>query len=255
MGEQVKVTHLTFFGFIQLNENGCYTCEKCNQMSITADDLQKHLHLNHLNSKRGAFVNECFEKVSDHHDYKMWQEEVTDIPLVTFASEEEKELHDKIFEEDMKQVQMKLSNANSKVLRLSKTNKEFQGVDSPSKETFSITRQRSSGPNILEAERNIYTIQDDGTQKKTVIRDVFAKVTTRNNPKRKIHDKENTSSKKIKLTHEGVIKQAKNVGNILNHVTAHNKEAQAMLIAKVVDQHGSKFAAEVTKIQKKYKVA
>ena len=70
----------------------------------------------------------------------MWQEEVTDIPLVTFASEEEKELHDKIFEEDMKQVQMKLSNANSKVLRLSKTNKEFQGVDSPSKETFSITR-------------------------------------------------------------------------------------------------------------------
>ena len=46
---------------------------------------------------RGAFVNECFEKVSDHHEYKMWQEEVTDIHLVTFASEEEKELHDKIF--------------------------------------------------------------------------------------------------------------------------------------------------------------
>ena len=113
------------------------------KISIKAEDLQKHLHLNHLNSKRGAFVNECFEKVSDHHDYKMWQKEVTDIPLVTFASEEEKELHDKIFEEDMKQVQMKLSNANSKVIRLSKTNREFQGVDSPSKETFSITRQRS----------------------------------------------------------------------------------------------------------------
>ena len=82
------------------------------------------------------------------------------------------------------------------MLRLSKANNEFQGVDSPSKETFMITRQRSFGPNILEAEWNIYTIQDDGTQKKTVIRDVFAKVTTRNNPKRKIHDKENTFSKK-----------------------------------------------------------
>ena len=148
----------------------------------------------------------------------------------------------------MKHVQIKLSNANnSRVLNLSKANNEFQGVNSPSKETFMITRQRSSGPNILEAERNIYTFQDDGTQKKTVIRDVFAKVTTRNNPKRKIHDKENTFSKKIKLTHEVVIKQAKNVGNIHNHVTAHEKEAQAMLIAKVVDQHGSKFAAEVTK--------
>ena len=136
------------------------------------------------------------------------------------------------------------------MLRLSKANNEFQEVDSPSKETFIITIQRSSGPNILEAEQNIYTFQDDGTQKKTVIRDVFAKVTTRNNPKRKIHYKENTFSKKIKLTHEGVIKQAKNVGNILNHVTAHDKEAQAMLIAKLVDQHGSKFAAEVTKNSK-----
>ena len=123
-------------------------------MSITDDELQKHLHLNHLNLKQGAFVNECF-------DYKMWQEEVVNIPLVTFASEEEKESYNK--KEDMK----KVANAkNSKVLRLSKDNNEFQCIDSPPKETFSITRQRSSGPNILEAERNIYTIQDDGTQKK-----------------------------------------------------------------------------------------
>ena len=88
--ETFAARDLSFFGFIKLIENGCYTCEKCNQMSITANDLQKHLHLNYLNSKRGAFVTECFEKVNDHHDYKMWQEEVTDIPLVTFASEEEK---------------------------------------------------------------------------------------------------------------------------------------------------------------------
>ena len=46
----------------------------------------------------------CFEKVSDHHDYKMWQEEVDRIPLVTFASEEEKESYNKISKEDMKQV-------------------------------------------------------------------------------------------------------------------------------------------------------
>ena len=58
--------------------------------------------------------------------------------------------------------------------------------------------------------------------------------------------------KEIKLTHKGVTKQEKNVENILNHVTAYDKEAHAMLIAmaKVVDQHGSKFAAEVTKNSK-----
>ena len=117
-------------------------------MSITADDLQNHLHSNHLNLKRGAFVNECFEKVSDHHDYKMWQEEVANIPLVKFASEEEKGSYNKISKEDIKHVKIKLSNANnSHVLKLSKANNEFQGVDSPSKGTFMIARQRSFGHN------------------------------------------------------------------------------------------------------------
>ena len=245
--ETFEPRDFSFFDFININENGCYTCGKCDELSIRVDDLQKHIHLYHMIPKREAFVYECFEKLNAHPEYKMWQEEVTDIPLVTFASAEEKELHDEIFNADIKKVQTKLKEANSKVLNLSKKNKEIQGIDSSPKESFSITRQRSSGPNILETERNIYTIQDDGTQKKTVIKDVFAKVTTRKLHKRKIEDKENLSAKKVKLTHEGITKQAKNVGNILNHVTAHDKEAQAMLIAKVVDQHGSGFAAEVTK--------
>ena len=92
--ETFAARDLSFFSFIQQNESGCYTCENCNRMSITDDELQKHLHLNDLNLKQGAFVNECFEKVSDHPDYKMWQEEVVNIPLVTFASEEEKESYD-----------------------------------------------------------------------------------------------------------------------------------------------------------------
>ena len=39
-------------------------------------------------------------------------------------------------------------------------------------------------------------------------------------------------------------KQAKFFGNILNHVTAHDKDTQAMLVAKVVDHNGPEFAAE-----------
>ena len=69
--ETFAARDLSFFSFIQQNESGCYTCENCNRMSITDDELQKQLHLNHLNLKQGAFVNECFEKVSDHPDYKM----------------------------------------------------------------------------------------------------------------------------------------------------------------------------------------
>ena len=50
---------------------------------------------------------------------------------------------------------------------------EQNGNEDTQKETFSISRQRSSGPNILEAERIVYTIQDDGTKKKTIIKDVL----------------------------------------------------------------------------------
>ena len=144
-------------------------------------------------------------------------------------------------------MQVKLKDANSKVSKLSKENKNLQELGSSQKETFCITKQRSSGPNILETERNVLTLQDDGTHRKTVIKDVFAKVTTRNILKRKNDDKDNVTSTKTKITHKGMNKQAQNVGNILNHVTAHNKETQAMLIAKMVDQNGPEFATEVTR--------
>ena len=46
--------------------------KKCNQVPIMDDDLQKHMHLNYMISKRWTFVYKCFEKVNDH-EYKMWQ--------------------------------------------------------------------------------------------------------------------------------------------------------------------------------------
>ena len=102
----------------------------------------------------------------------------------------------------------------------------------------------------LETERSIFTAQDDGTKKKTVIKDVFAKVTTRNPKKQKPEDKENLNPKKMKLSNDGMVKQVKNLGNILNHVTAHDKESQAMLIAKMVDRNGPDFAKKVTENSK-----
>ena len=63
----------------------------------------------------------------------------------------------------------------------------------------------------METERSVFTVQDDGTKKKTVIKDIFAKVTTRNTKKQKQEDKENSNPKKMKLSNEGMVKQARNI--------------------------------------------
>ena len=85
---------------------------------------------------------------------------------------------------------------------MSESSMEQNGNEDTQKETFSSTRQRSSGPNILEAERIVYTIQDDGTKKKTIIKDVFAKVTTRKTSKRKIYGLEKNLIQKARNLHK-----------------------------------------------------
>ena len=144
----------------------------------------------------------------------------------------------------------KIQKAKEKMLSLFKKPESNEEGENSCSETFRITRTRSSGPNILETERSVFTVQDDGTKKKTVIKDIFAKVTTRNTKKQKQEDKENSNPKKMKLSNEGMVKQARNIGNILNHVTAHDKESQAMLIAKMVDKNGPDFAKTVTENSK-----
>ena len=58
---------------------------------------------------------------------------------------------------------------------MSESSMEQNGNEDTQKETFSTTSQHSFGPNILEAERIVYTIQDDGSKKKTIIKDVLQK--------------------------------------------------------------------------------
>ena len=48
----------------------------------------------------------------------------------------------------------------------------------------------------------------------------------------------------MKLSNDGMVKQVRNIENILNHVTAHDRECQAMLIAKMVDRNGPDFDKE-----------
>ena len=61
--------------------------------------------------------------------------------------------------------------------------KLLKGIIQPddiSEETFKIIRQRSSGLNIVKTKRKIFTMHENGTSRKTVVKDVYAKLTTRN---------------------------------------------------------------------------
>ena len=93
--------------------------------------------------------------------------------------------------------------------------------------------------------------QEGGEPKKAVIRDVYAKITTRQVLKRANDNRhDDTAAKKHKMSSRGLRYHATNVNNILGHVSAHDKETTAVLVAKVVDQNGPEFAKEVLKNSK-----
>ena len=109
---------LSYFG-LSNDKSDCYTCKVCEISSIREDDIL-----------------ECFENVNEDPDYKAWQKEITKIPLVTFESVEEKEIHDEIFKGDIKQMQVKLKDANSKCLNCQKRTKTFKNLAVHKKKHF-----------------------------------------------------------------------------------------------------------------------
>ena len=82
---------------ISNDERDFYPCEKCEIPSISEDDLLEYINSKHYNAKKEVFGLDCLENVNEDPEYKVWQKEVTQIPLVTFESVEEKEIHDDIF--------------------------------------------------------------------------------------------------------------------------------------------------------------
>ena len=116
--------------------------------------------------------------------------------------------------------------------------------------TFRILRERPSGSYIFEVEKTVIS-RKDGNLRNTVVKEVFAKVTTRQVKKRSNENvDEHKDTKRVKMSSRGLRYHAINVNNILKHVSAHDKEAQAIIVAKVVDQNGKQFAKEVTKNSK-----
>ena len=163
---------LSLLNIIQSTEMGPFMCEKCEEAFETIDEVRTHINSYHGTQKASIFRLECWSNVNNHSEYIEWQKTIVNIPHVTFVSMEEKEINESI---QKLKTKTKIQKAKAKMLSLFKKTENKKEGENSFGETFRITRTRSSGPNILETERSIFIAQDDGTKKKTVIKDVFAK--------------------------------------------------------------------------------
>ena len=125
--------------------------------------------------------------MNNHSKYIEWQKAIVNISNVTFVSMEEKEMNGS---SHILKTKTKIQKAKERMLSLFKKSKNKEEGENSCGETFRITTARSSGPDILETEHSVFTVQDDGPKKQTVI---FARVTTRNTKNK------NKRTKKIQI--------------------------------------------------------
>lgn len=114
--------------------------------------------------------------------------------------------------------------------------KEVEIIPKEKTNEIHLTRERSSGKNIFDAEKIIISKQQDGTMKKSVIKETYARITLR----KRHQDNENDP-----LTGAGELKRAKAVDDILNHTSEHDKKTKAGLVAKIIDKEGAHFSQDV----------
>ena len=98
-------------------------------------------------------------------------------------------------------------------------------------EHLTVTRNLPSGQNIFETTTTKYALQKDGTKKKIVVKGQVANITTR---KRESDESGDLTEVKRKVS-ESERRQAKNISDILNHISGDSENAQASLFAKVID--------------------
>ena len=96
------------------------------------------------------------------------------------------------------------------------------------KET-TVTKNLPSGENIFETTTTKYALQKDGTTKKIVVKAQVANITTRK------RESDGDSSEVKRKVGEAERRQAKNITNIFEHVSGNDEDAQASLMAKVID--------------------
>ena len=159
--------------------------------------------------RREAFATSCRAFIENHQMYQEWKSSIFSLKKENKKSELEKE---------NRQIKNML-------------------VQNNSRNNLRITKQRSSGPNIYDAEKIVVSEKPDGTMRKTVVKETIATVTRR---KRKISgDDEN------EVSGEAQRKRTKTIDNILNHINDNSKANKAKMISRIIDDEGGDFAKKV----------
>ena len=206
----------------------------------------------HTNMKR-KLIRNCFEEnggtgINYEMPPKNFQEEVAD-------EKDRKKIFSKIVHErmmlskkyqDWLQQNCCLLPATCCLISGKMRNGERNDVTERSNNQINLVRERSSGRNIFDAEKTVITKCQDGSTKKSVISETYAKVTIR----QKRHQADHENGKGNNISGSGEIKRAKAVDNILNHTSEHDKEAKAGLVAKIIDKEGSQFGQDILKKSK-----
>ena len=174
---------------------------KCNRCQ---DDLESeanviiHIKSVHIEEVRKMFAIDASEHLEADEEYHLWLNAITEV------------------NED-KNVIRKLENTNRVLLnRMNEKNKD----------TFKKVGEKKG---IIQTERVIYS--EDGSTKKGVIKEQFAKVT-----KRKSIDAENIDSDNRKKEANNLRHQSEKVQNVLEHFAGDDIANKASILASIVDK-------------------
>ena len=138
-------------------EDVSFNCDICGIIFAGRDESEQHLRGEHLEKYKSLFARECFLKTRHHEKYREWEAQKVYIEGLTFCNLDEMETHGRKLKE--KQVQNRGANG-----------------EKDGDQTFKIVRECPSGSNIFEVEKSV---RKDGNLRNTIVKEVFAKVTTR----------------------------------------------------------------------------
>ena len=194
--------------------DGLMRCDDCDFQMSGRGEITEHIQSTHKEILKRVFAKEVLRLASDHQQYLEW---LNKIHHVDFGDSDK---------------------ANPEESHVCKNS-----IEDESEIKTTITRNSPSGPNIFETQTTKIKVNKDGTTKRIVVTGQMANITTR---KREYDANEDVIEVKRKVA-EAERRQAKNIGNILNHVSGNDEKTQANLISKIIDHRGPEFANEVNR--------
>ena len=167
---------------IKVKENMQTECEMCDILLSTNMAVMNHMQNKHADALKKAFSKEVLRRVESHRKYLDWLKK--DHIIVNIMTSNHKDMN----KEQVKEV-----------------------AENHDESCFKITKDRTSGSDIIETKRTIIVPQRNGTERKTVVKYQLANITTRT------RESENDDKSELgKRKHsEAERKQAKKITNIL----------------------------------------